>query len=352
LRSYACEFRIRPLAGAIAGALAVLIYSLALGRPDPLAQASGVYRTGDPLLDADGRVLFLRDGKTATIAVYGLNDWATISTNGKPDASLAFSERRPPASDEVTMIMAGALPLALHANPQRMAIIGWGSGLTTHTVLGSPAPGRVESIEIERAMVQGARAFGERVERAYRDPRSTLHIDDARTWFSAGQRRFEVIVSEPSNPWVSGVAALFTREFYQLLRRHLTDDGLLIQWLQSYEIDDPLMATLVAALIDEFAHVDVYLANSSDLLFVASASPLPPLDAKRLLHHPLDVELGRVGLTRKADFDARRLAGERVLAAWVRQQRAKPHSDYRPDVALNAPRTRFAQDSARFLIDL
>jgi predicted membrane-bound spermidine synthase len=352
LRSYARELRIRPLAGAIAGALVVLIYSLALGRPDPLAQVSGVYRTGDPLLDADGRVLYLRDGKTATIAVYGLSDWATISTNGKPDASLAFSERKPPASDEVTMIMAGALPLALHPNPQRVAIIGWGSGLTTHTVLGSPAPVRVDSIEIERAMVQGARQFGERVARAYRDPRSKLHIDDARTWFAAGQRRFDVIISEPSNPWVSGVAALFTREFYRLLGQHLSDEGLLIQWLQSYEIDDALMATLVAALIEEFAHVDVYLANSSDLLFVASGSPLPSLDAARLQHHPLDIELGRVGLTQAADFDARRLAGERVLSAWVHQQGAMSHSDYHPDVALNAPRSRFAQDSANFLIEL
>src|SRR5690606_27889614 len=137
-----------------------------------------------------------------------------IATNGKPDASIQLLRGGEPTDDEVTMAMAAALPLALHRAPKDVAIIGWGSGMTTHIVLGSELPARVDSIEIEKAMVEGARNFGSRVVRAYQDPRSVVHIDDARTYFSTGRRRYDVIISEPSNPWVSGVSSLFTKEFY------------------------------------------------------------------------------------------------------------------------------------------
>lgn len=352
LRFYARQVRVPAYLGALAATGLVAALSLTLGRPDPLAQVSGVYRTGDARMNQDGKVRYLRDGKTATISAYRLNDWMTISTNGKPDASLAVDLATPQSPDEITMIMAAALPLGLHASPERVAIIGWGSGLTTHTMLGSPAPKRVDSVEIERAMVDGASLFGERVVRAYRDPRSMVHIDDARTYFATGQRKFEVIVSEPSNPWVSGVAALFTQEFYRFLRRHLSDDGILVQWLQAYEISEELMATMAAALLAEFPHVDVYLTNSSDLLFVASPAPLPALDYSRLRHRQLDAELARVGLGGAAEFGLRRLGGRKVLETQVRLTGARAHSDFYPEVALNAPRTRFTKQVADLLVAL
>lgn len=352
LRFYARGFSpLRYLAAFGAFAL-MLALSLALGRPDPRALVSGVYRTGAASADAEARVHYLRDGKTATVSVFNLNDWATISTNGKPDASLAVSSRREQTPDEVTMILAAVLPLAMHPAPDRVAVIGWGSGLSTHTLLGSPAPKRVDSVEIEAAMVQGAQLFGDRVVRAYRDPRSKLHIDDARTYFSTGRRQFEVILSEPSNPWVSGVAALFTREFYGFLRGHLSADGILVQWLQAYEIDDALLGTMVAALLAEFPHVEMYLTNSSDLLLVASPAPLPAPDYSRLRHTPLDLELGRVGLESAAEFELRKLGGRAVLETLVRMIGAAPHSDFYPVVALNAPRARFLNEMADVLIAL
>ena len=84
----------------------------------------------------------------------------------------------------------------------------------------------VDSIENEPAMHAGARIFGERVARAYADPRSRLHLDDARTFFSTGARRYDVIVSEPSNPWVGGTASLFSDEFYAFVPGQLNDGGL------------------------------------------------------------------------------------------------------------------------------
>lgn len=321
--------------------------SLKFGRPDPLAQTSGVFRTGQ-VANRSAEVRYLKDGKTATVSVSAQGTSSSIATNGKPDASLT-PLREAPTNDEVTMVMAGVLPLALHPSPERIAIIGWGSGLTTHTVLGSPVPKVVDNIEIERAMYDGARLFGERVERAYEDPRSQLHVEDARTFFATGARRYDVIVSEPSNPWVSGVATLFTREFYSFLDKHLEDDGILIQWLQSYEIDDELVATMLAALIEQFPNSEIYLTNSTDLLIVARKGPVAPISTAPWQEEVLSRELLRVGLGSPAELSFRRIGGPRVLANFVRLLNAPPYSDFFPKVSLEGPRTRFTNRNSLLL---
>lgn len=340
-------------AAALVTLMAVAI-SMIGGKPDPLAQASGVFRHGRSALSGNARVAFLRDGKTATVSVYALANerLASIATNGKPDAALALTLNDPPTPDEATMIEAAALPLALHASPERVAVIGWGSGLTVHSLTGSPAPRRVDAIEIEAAMVAGARLYGARVQRAYADPRVAIHLDDARTFFATGARRYDVIISEPSNPWVSGVASLFTREFYAIAARHLDDDGLLVQWLQSYEIDDALLATMVSALNAEFPHVQLYLTNDADLIFVAGKQPIATLDWSRIAATRLDTEMKRLGIGSAQAMQLRRIGSQRLLQAYVRLNGAKAHSDFHPLVSLNAPRTRFRNDRAITLQEL
>ncbi|HEY2344629.1 MAG TPA: fused MFS/spermidine synthase [Xanthomonadaceae bacterium] len=341
------ESRRWMLAGAC-GAAATLA-SLHWGRIDPGEQVGGVYRSGQAGIPAH-YVKFLRDGKTATVGVFAQgNGVAVIATNGKPDAGIQVVPGQPASYDELTMRMEAALPLAMHPNPRQVALIGWGSGMCTATFLGSPIPVSVDTIEIERSMYDGARLFGPAVERAYTDPRSHPQFDDARTWFSTGHRQFDVIASEPSNPWVSGVASLFTSQFYGLVHRHLRAGGIMSQWIQSYELDDRLLATMVAALIGEFAHVDVYVTNASDLMFVASDKPLPPLDLSHLQTEPLRSELAYTGLRTRGDYAIRRIGSERMLRAFVAYARATPHSDFYPTVSLEGPRARFANRSSVLL---
>jgi len=148
---------------------------------DPLTLASGAYRTGKSQVAQGARMLFYRDGKTASVSAYqGPDGVATIATNGKPDASINMKDSSKPTADEPTMVLAAALPLAMTDEPKQIAVIGFGSGLTTHSLLGDSRVGQVDSIEIEKAMVDGARIFGRRVERAYTDPRSRIVIDDAK----------------------------------------------------------------------------------------------------------------------------------------------------------------------------
>ncbi|TNJ35483.1 spermine synthase [Arenimonas terrae] len=349
LRHYAEGVRPAAYLGALVTTMLVLGSSLVLGRADPQALASGVFRTGSATLDEASRVRFLRDGKTTTVAVYTQGAAATIATNGKPDAAMQLDLAVRPSDDEITMLMLGAMPLAVHPEPRRIAVIGWGSGLSTHTVLGSPVPEVVDSIEIERAMYDGAMLFGSRVARAYSDPRSHLHIDDARTYFSTGQRRYDVIVSEPSNPWVSGVASLFTRQFYGFLASHLEDDGILVQWVHTYELDDRLLATILSALSAEFPHIEVYRPNFGDLVLLASHRPIPPLSYPAAAGSDLQRELARVGLATAADFSAYRVGSQRLVENLVRLTGAEAHDDFYPTVSLQAPRSRFRGDSAKWL---
>ena len=340
----------RPVAAIAMVMVAAVGFSVALGRPDIREQVSGVFRTG-ALVIPDIAVEYLRDGKTATVSVFSLGQRKTISTNGKPDAGLTPMASAP-AEDEITMVMAGALPLTLHPAPERIAVIGWGSGLTTHTLLGSAKPKVVDTIEIESAMVDGAKLFGQRVERAYTDPRSHVRIDDARTFFSTGSRKYDVIVSEPSNPWVSGVASLFTREFYAFLRRHLNHDGVMVQWLHSYEIDDALVATMMGAMVEEFPYAEVYLTNTADLLIVGRMEPGRGLAAVAAPESALQLELERVGLGAPAMLAVRRIGSGDVVRNFVRMMGVYPHSDYFPTVSLQAPRTRFMNLSATLLPSL
>ena len=339
-------------AAAVASLLIAVGISVQLGQLDPNVQTSGVFRSGKARLSDDSSVPFLKDGKTATVAILSQSSLLNIMTNGKSDAALTPINQRPSA-DESTMIMAGLMPLIAHPSPKDIALIGWGSGLSTHTVLGSSIPHNVETIEIEQVMYDAARMFGQRVERAYNDPRSHVRIDDARTFFSTGGRQYDAIISEPSNPWVSGVANLFTIEFYQFLKKHLKENGVLVQWLQTYEISDPLAATMLSALVSEFPNAEIYAINNSDLLILAPKTELVrPFQDAPWREEILATELARVGLGGMDEITLRRIGGGEVIRNYVRLFDAEVHSDYYPTVSLDAPRTRFKKQWAAFLPNL
>ncbi|MGH8110212.1 MAG: fused MFS/spermidine synthase [Arenimonas sp.] len=334
----------------VAGLIALVI-ALQFGKPDPIAQVSGTFRTGKLLDPKNVTVAYLEDGKTSTISVlhYVNAGAASIVTNGKPDASLTLTLEQAPLPDEVTMVMAGSLPLAVHPDPKTVGIIGWGSGLTTHTILGSEQITRVDNVEIEPAMHEGARLFGERVSRGYTDPRSRLIIEDARTYFATGGKKYDIIISEPSNPWVSGVASLFTDEFYIFLEKHLEERGVLAQWIQSYELSDELLAKMVSALLKTFPNVEVYLTNDFELIFLASKSPIPSVDYSKLKAAAFAQELPRLGLGAEEGFRLRRIGSANVLRNYVKLMGANGNSDYHPVLALESPKSRFMQDTATFL---
>lgn len=321
---------------------------------DPMRLASGVFRTGRTHLDPAEKVLFYRDGKTASVSVIRSPNGSTrIATNGKVDASATTADGVGPQYDEPTMMVIAAAPLALHANPERIGVIGFGSGMSTHTLLGDSRVGRVDTIEIESAMVQGARAFGKRVHRAYDDPRSHIVIDDAKAYFASQKGGYDIIISEPSNPWISGVGSLFSEEFYQFVPRQLKPGGLFVQWIQLYEINDRLIASILNAMTPHFGDYSAWLANQTDLVIVATTEDhLPEADYSRVLTGAIGSDMGIIGIHRPEQIAFRKVADGRILRALGRMYDVPANSDFHPLLSIDAPRTRYTGDLADAVIML
>ena len=316
----------------------------------PERMASGVYRSGSAALPAASKVLFHEDGKTATISVVDGDAVRSIRTNGKPDASLAHNASEP-TSDEYTMTLTALLPLLHVPDARHAAVIGFGSGMTTATMLASPRLLRVDTIEIEPRIVEGARLLGPRVEAAFQDSRSRVVIDDAKSYFARSSVRYDVIVSEPSNPWVSGVSSLFTREFYRRVKQQLADEGVFVQWLQTYEFSDALMATILRALDAEFPDYVVYAANDSDMIIVASPRRVPRVSEDAVTRWPaMRALLARFRIDTPQEIEARRVAGRNAIRAVLPRLGAGENSDYFPIVDQQAPMARFTRSNADFLM--
>jgi predicted membrane-bound spermidine synthase len=337
----------------VAGGLALVVAIALFSHLDPMRMASGVYRHGSTRLPDEMQVIYLRDGKTATISLIREGDQISIATNGKPDAAIDVSGKNP-TLDEITMTMAAALPLAMHTAPRQIANIGIGSGMTSNVVLSSPLVERLDSIEIEPAMAEGARiGFGARVHRLFEDPRSHIHYEDAKTFFSAGKRRYDVIISEPSNPWVSGVATLFSDEFYEQTVRHLNDGGLLVQWIQIYETDLTIVSSILKAVGKHFEDYVVYCTDNANILIVASPrGTVPPLRNDLMATPSIADEIRKSGLQAMGDLEIRRIGNKRMLAPLMASYLAPMNTDFQPFVDLNAARMRFLGRNAVDLVEL
>jgi predicted membrane-bound spermidine synthase len=339
--------------GAAALSFACFAAVLAGVQLDAYKMASGVFRRGDLYSASDASLLFHRDGKTATVSLLDFGTDRSLRTNGKSDGAINMDPDGPRVSDEITMTLTAAIPLAYRPEATSAAVIGIGTGLTTHTLLGSNALRSVETIEIEPAMAEASRRFAPRNTNAFADPRSRIVFDDAKTFFSTYNRRYDIIISEPSNPWVSGVSSLFTGEFYRLARRHLNADGILVQWFQMYEIDASLVASVLRALGESFPDYVIYAATGSDLLIIAGetrtlARPLADITAMPGVAR----ELRRVHVNSIWDLEVRRLGGKRSLAPMFLTYGVPANSDYHPYLDLHAARYRFLQHSAEELTGL
>jgi spermidine synthase len=280
------------------------------------------------------RQLDFREGWNATVSVWQTEAGRTLRVNGKVDAS--------DRGDMDTQIMIGLAPVAARAGAASALIIGYGSGVTTRVVAAVPGMARVHVVEIEPAVLQMDSLFHHVNDTALARPNVTAVVDDARSALQLGRERYDVIVSEPSNPWVAGVATLYTPEFFRIVRRRLEDDGVFCQWIQLYQLPLPIIAGIVRNLREVFPHLEVWFTETHDVMVVASPRPLVYDRAwlARLIGPRGALgEIGRewLGVDEPDQYFGRRLLG----AVGVRrlEERAQfAHSDDRPRLEFVAAR--------------
>ena len=346
-----------PLAIAAIASFAVVVAIVVQSRFDRGVLVSGVYR-----YETVGRVpaeelVFYRDGRTATVSgrVNPKGYGRSISTNGKPDASLGIdwydtTAGRPPVTlggDAATQAMLPIVTLAYAPHSKTAAVIGLGSGMTSQFLLGSTELEEVVTIEIEPEMIRGAhRVFYPANHRVYDDPRSRFVVDDAKSHFAAARRRYDMIISEPSNPWVSGVSGLFTREFYERAAEYLADDGIFGQWIHLYELNDELMLSVIAALHEVFPSYEIHHVSRGDMLIIASrADSLPEPDWSVVRRPGIADDLSPFRSLTPAMLDRTWAIGREELEPLFILGR-QANSDYHPVLDLGAERARFARQRA------
>jgi len=244
---------------------------------NPLVMNAGVYIYGEALagmenkLDSfvsDYKLLFYSEGPSATVSVIEKDDGRFLRINGKTDGGAISSHR----SDNYTQILLGLLPLLYSEKPEDALVIGVGTGITIGNVLSYPGI-KVDCVEISPSVVEASHFFDFQNGNALSSPRLNTYILDGRTWLMAMPKKYDVIISEPSHPWQTGNANLFTTDFFELSVKKLKQGGVFCQWMPYYGMEAGHFKILVNSFKKIFRYVNVWIVYT-DVILIGSDDPL------------------------------------------------------------------------------
>jgi spermidine synthase len=342
----------RTLGFALAGGVAVAIAMVP--EWDRLLLSSGAYKyapamRGQSLQTAltAGELVSYREGSTGTVAVRRLTGTTSLAIDGKVDASNA--------GDMLTQRLLAHMPLLLHPQPKRAAILGLGSGVTLGSALTHPLD-QATVLEISREVVDASKHFEAENHAALANPRTQLIVGDGRTHLMLGRQQYDVIVSEPSNPWMAGIASLFTREFFQGARDRLAPGGVLCQWAHTYDISRDDLRSIVATFLSVFPNGTMWLVGDADVLLLGSTESLDARIAgiaDAMKRPGVAADLASVGVSSPFSLMSLFVAQGQPLRAWA--DGAPLQTDDRSQLEFSGPRSIFGaarDDNAEALREL
>ncbi|MEX1274495.1 MAG: fused MFS/spermidine synthase [Bacteroidota bacterium] len=257
------------------------------------------------------KVLYYKEGTSMTVGVVegrgALGEQKILMLNGKADASSKV--------DLPTQVLLGQIPMLLHPHAETALVIGYGSGVTVGSILTHPVK-KVECVEISSEVIEASVHFEEVNNKPLQDPRVRIVIDDALSFLNLTLGRYDVIVSEPSNPWIAGIGNLYTLEFLRECRNRLRPGGLMVQWVQLYETNDEIFKMIARTFQSVFPNVSVWQSLVGDVLLVGSMDPQVPdeqLLQRKLSEDPVRLDLKRIDVTDVATvYSLRMLSQERL----------------------------------------
>jgi spermidine synthase len=206
------------------------------------------------------------EGVESSVGLLRTSEGFSFALNGKIDGNSRM--------DAATQVMGGLLGAVLQPGTRRALVIGLGTGSTAGWLAQVPGIERVDVIELEPSVLEVGRACAPVNAKAMENPRVRITLGDAREVLLTSREKYDLIFSEPSNPYRAGIASLFTREFYRSVRDRLAPAGLFIQWTQAYEVDGQTVRTVYATLSDVFPSVETFRGKRNDLLLVGSLQPV------------------------------------------------------------------------------
>ncbi|MFZ0828113.1 MAG: fused MFS/spermidine synthase [Verrucomicrobiia bacterium] len=239
--------------------------------------SSGAYRMQETVYNKDLvkmwkkhiKVIFYEDASDATVSVDQADGIAapavlSLRINGKADAGTG--------GDVDTQLLLAHAPMLAKPGARDAFVLGMGSGITAGALQAYPLE-RIDVAENCEPVIRAAKTFEDWNRHLLDNPRVHVWHEDARTVLKLRPQLYDVIITEPSNPWTVGVGDVFSREFYALAARRLKPGGLVCQWFHTYEMEDDILALILRTFSSVFPYVEIWDSSGGDLVILGSQQP-------------------------------------------------------------------------------
>lgn len=293
-------------------------------------------------------VLYYKEGMNANVSIVQYRDTTktiALIINGKADASNG--------DDMSTQVLSAQIPMLLHKDPKDVFVVGLGSGVTVGSVLTHPVK-EVTCVEISKEVVESAKFFAKENNNCMENPKLKMLVEDAHTFMKLTPKQFDVIISEPSNPWIAGIGNLFSVEYFNLCRSKLKKGGIMLQWFHIYEMDDDILKLVMNTYAQAFPYTQVWNPGAGDILMVGSEEDIA-MDAeeftKRFNIPAVKQNMEMVGLNTPFSMLSLQMLSQRGFYAV--SDYPEVNSELHPLLEFRAPRSLFKGRNAKviFLAD-
>jgi hypothetical protein len=299
-----------------------------------------------PMRQKHIKIRFYEDAPDATVSVEevdGIIAQASLGLriNGKPDASTGL--------DLSTQFLLAHLPMLVKPDAQDVFVLGLGSGMTAGALLAYPVK-QIVIAENCQPVVDASELFGDWNRHVLHDPRTQVMLEDARTVLKLKPQRYDVLITEPSNPWTVGVGSVFSREFYELAANRLKPGGLVCQWFHVYEMNDDILKLVFRTFSSVFPYMEIWDTRNGDIVMLGSLQPWrtgPEVFRQGFAIDRVRTDMAMININSPEALLARQLASQRTGFAIAG---AGPiQSDLFPILEYAAPRAFFIGNGTRLL---
>ncbi len=220
----------------------------------------------------NSQILYVGEGMNSSIAVSQFDSTREFHVSGKVEASNAPYDMR-------MQRMLGDLPALLHPRPRKVLVVGFGAGVTAGSFVVNPDVQRIIVCEIEPLVPPTTtRYFGKENFNVLHDGRTEVIYDDARSYILTTPESFDIITSDPIHPWVKGSATLYTKEYFEMERKHLNPGGIVAQWVPLYETDVDTVKSEIATFFDVFPYGTIWFnerdGTGYDIILLGEKDPI------------------------------------------------------------------------------
>lgn len=288
------------------------------------------------VFDSAFKEVWHKEGKVGTVMVRD-GKYRALQINGKTEGSTS-------PGDMKTQVMVAALPLMLNPGAKDAAIIGLGTGISLGVAEQFNLE-KIDCIELSEDVVKASTFFRQWNHNAINNRKVNMISGDGRNYLTYTDKKYDVIINEPSNPWITGVSNLFTVEFFKIAASRLKENGIMAQWLQMYSLKTEELKTLLHTFNEAFPYVSVWMFSQSDIIIIGSKdkdhSNWESIEEAFHISRPLYDDLVAINIKSPSDVMQSYLFGSHKVSSF--SAKAPINTDNDPVIEFEAPKALYSQ---------